>query len=273
MAKPLTFIDGEARDHLSSHDRGLAYGHGVFETMRLHGGDVPLLALHLERLAGGLSGLGIPAAATGIAGQLADLLPLMPAAGIVKLVVTAGVGPRGYRQTGAAPTVIVHWYPPPAASAEARLQVCRYRLPANPRLAGIKHLNRLDQVVAAMEITEPDRHGLLLDGADQVVETLGHNLFVLRDGRWSTPPLENCGVAGVMRRYLLETLLPAEGIAAEVAAIAAGDLGLAEEIFICNAVSGITPVADIAAIGHWSRHPATDQLRRRLGSRLPCFAG
>jgi 4-amino-4-deoxychorismate lyase len=270
MATPLTFINGAAGDSLSSHDRGLAYGHGVFETMRLGSGDIPLRAHHLARLAEGLRQLAIPCDPGAIEAQLLALLPAMPADGTVKLVVTAGIGPRGYRPAARGhPSVIVHWYPPAAPVASARLRPCEYRLPVNPRLAGIKHLNRLDQVLAATELAEGEQ-GLLMDVDDRVIEALSHNLFALIDGQWRTPRLDRCGVAGVMRRYLLDTLLGEERAVESTLTLA--QLADADEMFICNAVAGIVPVAAIVGVANWRSHPRSDGLRRRLAERLPCFA-
>lgn len=271
MAQPLIFIDGAASDCLTSLDRGFSYGHGVFETMRLYNGQLPLLALHLERLEKGLERLGIKLAASNIKEQLAALLVQMPASGVVKLTVTAGVGPRGYRPPAvASPTVIVHWNPLPSFSASVSLQQCRYRLPSNPALAGIKHLNRLDQVLAAMEL-EGDRQGLLLDQDDNVVEAISHNIFMRFNGGWQTPRLDHCGVAGVMRHYLLDTLFPVEGLAAEESLIPCGRVVEAEEIFICNAVSGITPVTEIAGMRSWQLQSHTAMLQHRLEENMPCF--
>lgn len=271
MAQPLIFINGAASDCLTSLDRGLSYGHGVFETMRRYDGQIPLLALHLERLAMGLERLGIHASTDTIVDRLDSGLMQMPANGVVKLTVTAGVGPRGYRTPPVvSPTVIVHWNPAPGVPATCTLQQCRYRLPANPVLAGIKHLNRLDQVVAAMEL-EGDLQGLLLDQDGNVVEALSHNIFLRFKNDWLTPRLEHCGVAGVMRRYLLDSLFPATGFSVTEALIPAARLAEADEIFICNAVSGITPVAAIAGLQTWSEHPQTVVLQHRLEENLPCF--
>ncbi len=272
MTNPLTFINGEPGDCLSSHDRGLAYGHGLFETMRLGGGIIPLLEMHLDRLADGARRLNIPMDRASLMANLAALLPRIPGDGVVKLMLTAGRGPRGYRAApSATPNLIVHWFPAPVLATEVILQPCRYRLPDNPALAGVKHLNRLDQVLAASEL-QPQREGLLMDGRHQVVEALSHNIFVWRRGRWLTPPLDRCGVAGVMRRYLLESLLPALGEAWVEDVLPVGDLAEVEEMFVCNAVAGIVPVTKVEGVATWPVQPRGDRLRRALEERLPCFA-
>lgn len=271
MTSPLTFINCEPTDSLSSHDRGLAYGHGVFETMRLGQGGIPLRQLHLQRLALGLDRLVIPVTAEVVNQQLDRVLRELPGEGMVKLMVTAGGGLRGYRPGSGKPTVLVQWYPAPAIPAAVSLQLCRYRLPANPMLAGIKHLNRLDQVLAAAELRE-GKQGLVLDQYDRIVEAISHNLFVRIAGRWRTPPLEQCGVAGVMRCYVMETLMPELGIAVDEQPLPVAALVDVEELFLCNAVTGIVPVSDVETVGRWPSQPGVDSLRRALLERLPCFA-
>lgn len=271
MTSPLTFINSEPADCLSSHDRGLAYGHGVFETMRLDRGIIPLRQWHLQRLDLGLQRLGIPLSAIAVDQQLDGLLPRMPGDGMVKLTVTGGCGPRGYRAVGGEPTVIVHWHPAPPIPAAISLQLCRYRLPANPVLAGIKHLNRLDQVLAAAEL-KGDNQGLLLDQRDRVVEAISHNVFVRIGGGWLTPPLDQCGVAGVMRRYVMETLMPALGERVAEKPLPVASLADAEAFFVCNAVVGIVPVSGLESMGRWPSQPDVDRLRGALIERLPCFA-
>jgi len=271
MTTPLTFINSEPIDSLSSHDRGLAYGHGVFETMRLDRGSIPLRQLHLQRLALGLERLAIPLSAAAVDHQLEGLLTRMPGDGMVKLIVTAGCGPRGYRAAGGEATVIVHWYPAPRLLAGVSLQLCRYRLPDNPVLAGIKHLNRLDQVLAAAEL-KGDNQGLLLDRHDRVVEAISHNLFARVGGRWLTPPLDQCGVAGVMRRFVMTSLMPELGVAVDEKPLPVASLADVEELFICNAVTGLVPVTGVESLVRWPSQPGVDSLRKALFERLPCFA-
>lgn len=276
MAQPLIFINGTASDCLTTLDRGFSYGHGVFETMRLFNGQLPLWQLHLERLQVGLQRLGISLAVKPLSAELTSLLAEMPPQGIVKLTVTAGVGPRGYRAVATAtPTVIVHWYPPPQITASVRLCQCRYRLPVNPVLAGIKHLNRLDQVLASMEL-EGDEQGLLLDVDDNLIEAISHNIFIRIGDRWLTPALDRCGVAGVMRRFLMETLFPAAGLEVEETCIPLRLVPEAGEIFICNAVSGLLPVAEIRGLLTWKPdagiQPQSALLQTTLEEILPCFA-
>jgi 4-amino-4-deoxychorismate lyase len=272
MDQVFTFVSGEAAPAPGVDDRGFNYGHGVFETMRLYRGSIPLWQWHRRRLIEGAATLGITVAPDFIERQLAEILAVVPPDGLIKLVATAGGGRRGYRFSGTSvPTTVFSWQPEPAPAPPAALQVCRHRLPANPALAGVKHLNRLDQVLAAMELGD-DMEGLLLDSGGRVIEGLSHNLFARIDGRWVTPKLDAAGVAGVMRRYLMEHVFPTTGRGVGEAHLSLGPLLSAEELLLCNAVTGIRPVA---SLGHdWQRveWPETEQLIKTLADLQPCFA-
>lgn len=188
-------------------DRGFAYGDGLFETVLVRDG-VPLLwEAHLERLALGCARLGFacPERAS------LDALPAQAGRGlrVLKLVVTRGRGGRGYLPP-AEPQPSLRWrfsaFTPDEERwrAGVRVRLCRLRLGIQPQLAGLKHLNRLENVLARQEWNHPDvAEGLLCDSQGRLVEATCMNLFWLRDGRWETPRLDACGVAGTLRAALL----------------------------------------------------------------------
>jgi 4-amino-4-deoxychorismate lyase len=253
---------------LPANDRGLAYGDGLFETMRVHRGGVPWFDRHWTRLAEGAARLrmGLPERAlveTSARGLLAGCDD-----GVLKLLVTRGAGGRGYGlPVGAEPTWILSRHPlPPKARAEGqRLRWCDTRLAAQPLLAGIKHCNRLEQVLARGEWTgDAWDEGLVRDTADNVVSATSANLLALRDGRWRTPRVDRCGVAGICRGWLLQ-----EGLAEE-AALSVDDIEGADAVVLCNAVRGILPVAWLGDRA-WPAHPAVHELRRRLAAVHPAF--
>jgi len=268
----LVFVNGAPCAELDVRDRGLAYGHGAFETMRLQGGQLPLWGYHLARLNHGLGRLGIDLDGERLRLALDTALANFPPQGVVKLTVTAGVGERGYRMSGhPLPTLLIQWFPPPGPREVVKLQVCRYALPHNHRLAGIKHLNRLDQVLAAAEL-DPGCQGLLLDCRGNVIEALSHNIFLRHRGWWLTPDLSLCGVAGVLRAVLLEEIMPALGLTVEIARVSLEQLFAAEEVFICNSVTGIQAVAAVDDSATWSNHAQTQSVGARLEEAYPCFA-
>jgi 4-amino-4-deoxychorismate lyase len=135
-------------------------------------------------------------------------LGAMQQAGIVKVLVTAGAG-RGYRTDGNAARRIVTAYPPSAPVVDHRIgatvRICRMRLATQLALAGLKHLNRFEQILARAERNGPGiTEGLMCDVDGRLIEGIATNLFFVRDGRIVTPDLQRCGVARVMRRGLIE---------------------------------------------------------------------
>lgn len=267
-----TVIDGRLNSLVDVRDRGFNYGHGVFETMRLVDGELVLWEYHRTRLLRGLTILHIPAGESQVASSIERLLSDSPAEGIVKLIVTAGVSGRGYAtRQKLAPSVVVQWSPLPERTNHlVSLQECQYRLPINPVLAGIKHLNRLDQVLAATELSAGSQ-GLLLDMEGRVVEALSHNVFAYHDGQWLTPSLTRCGVEGVMRTLLLDRVFPAMDVKPQVADFGVELLCNAEAVFICNSIVGVQCVSEVRGRKVYSDQSQTERVKARLGAMYPCF--
>lgn len=273
MDSTLTWVNGNAADHVAVSDRGFNYGHGLFETMRIAEGVAPLWPWHQRRLCVDATVLGIEVDERRLSQYLTQALAAVPAEGVLKLTLTAGNASSGYRNVPSAAdntTYCLQFRALPAKRAPLRLQPCQYRLPDNPALAGIKHLNRLDQVMAARELST-DHEGLLLDSDGAVVEALSNNLFCLLDDTWLTPDLSRCGVKGVMREYLRAEVFPALGLAVEEARFGPEDLARAEAVFVCNSVRGIEPVSSIVGYGEWSCVEAVESIRAQLNAQVPCF--
>ena len=272
------FIDGKPEASLSLNDRGLNYGHGLFETMRLSAGQLPLWTYHRQRLNMGAERLGIALDKSRLDIYLQQALEAFPADGMLKLVLTAGLGPRGYRYQGQSASYALQYFPlPPVAEpAAVCLQLCEYALPHNQRLAGIKHLNRLDQVLAAAELDD-GCDGLLLDVGGNVVEALSSNIFLFDGQRWITPELKLCGVAGVMRRLLCEDIIPGLGQEVAIVPVALTSLVNACEVFVCNSVRGIQPVRELQGRASWFAESnalegsATEKVIEQLAHAYPCF--
>lgn len=266
---------GEQRvDGVPFDDRGLAYGDGVFETMRAHRGELPWWDAHWTRLAHGAGRLGIRLPREGTV-QVAAAAMLAGGDAVLKLLLTRGTGARGYAPPrDADPTWILstHPLPPPARPGGLVLRWCETRLGHQPRLAGLKHCNRLEQVLARGEWPASDEpggdacdEGLLLDIAGDVAGATAANLFILRDDRWCTPPVDRCGVAGVARAWVLGATDALES------QLAPGEVEAADAVILCNAVRGILPVARLQG-RTWPRHPAVAELARRLAAAHPAFA-
>ena len=261
------YIGHERVDAVSIANRGLAYGDGVFETMRVHLGALPLWPLHLARFRAGADRLGIalPDVAF-IASRIAEMASTTDS-GVLKLLLTRGDGGRGYAPPAEAlPTWTLSQHALPLATSDLRLHDCKTRLAFQPALAGIKHCNRLEQVLARGECERAGcDEGLMRDMAGNPVCATSANLLVLRDDRWITPPVDACGVAGVLRGWLV-----AQGLV-EVAALSPDDVADADDLALCNAVRGILPVRPLAA-REWPSHPATSELRARLAMAYPMFS-
>ncbi|HEY0800472.1 MAG TPA: aminodeoxychorismate lyase [Steroidobacteraceae bacterium] len=251
------WINGRRGGTLDYRDRGLQYGDGVFESMRVHRRQVRLLDLHLDRLYKSCRLLRIPAPKRPVLRRELERIATGRNEGVLKLIVTRGSGPRGYRPSGrerATRIASLHELPP-AASADAgavRLRVCATPLSANPALAGLKTLNRLDSVLARAEWQDARIwEGLMRDVDGNWVCGTMSNLFLRRGTVLMTPLLDRCGVAGVMRRWILQSAGRLRLRAVE-RRVRWEDLKSSEEIFMSNAVVGLRSVRSI----EW-RHAAT----------------
>lgn len=249
-------------------DRGLAYGDGLFETLRVEGGRPVLWALHLRRMASSALALGIPfdqfAVEEAFLGFIRDA-----GDAVAKVVLTRGAGGRSYLpESGMSPTLVFLLYPPaawsPSLAAEGVVAaVCRQPIGVSPLLAGHKHLNRLEQVLLRQELAEtPDAHeALVADVEGHVIEGVFSNLFFVRDGVVHTPALDRAGVRGVMRQFLMEELAQ-QGVTLHEGRYGLADVLAADEVFFCNSLYGIWPVRQMA---DQARQPGP--LTRRLQQR------
>lgn len=245
---------------ITSHDRGFLYGDGVFETVRFCHGKLVLWDFHRERLFESCDLLAIPIYVEEFDATISSALAQAPDDDcILKVVVTRGEGGRGYAPADpVTPSIVLQWHPLPQGIREfSRTGIdciyCDHPLSLNPVTAGIKHLNRLDQVMASMQLAQAAtccptiREGLMCDPDDYIVEGTRSNIFAVINHKLCTPDLSRAGVSGVMRRYLIEHF-EAIGMPVEVRQITRQDLNLASELFVCNSVSGVWPVARIQQI-------------------------
>ncbi len=252
-----SLVDGVWTNRLAVDDRGLAYGDGVFETLWVDGGRPRLWAFHQARLEEGCRRLALPLPDAALLREEIGLLTHALPQAAVRLSLTRGSGPRGYAPP-TPPVVrrILSAAPMPAQAppgAGLQLRTCAMRWAIQPRLAGIKHLNRLEQVLARAEWSDPQiGEGIMLDMDGRVVSATAANLFAVIDGRCLTPPLERCGVAGTARAWLL-----ARFPAMVVADFRPEDLAGASEIFLSSSLRGVLPVVALDgrafAAGPWTR--------------------
>lgn len=268
----IVLIDGvawkRAAGGVSPYDRGLQFGDGLFETIACRAGIPRFLSWHLERLSLGCERLrmGLPDLP-----QIRDEVRMLASSAqnsLVKIMLTRGVATaRGYAPSGhEKPTRVTFRYPwphenPTWSQDGVRVRVASLRVGENPALAGLKHLNRLEQILARLESNDGEE-SLLFGSSGRLVSGTMSNVFVVRDSRLLTPRLDSFGVSGIMRRVVLaEAALL--GIEAEECDLRADDLAAAGEVFLTNARIGIWPVREID-----SRTLKPGPITRALQSRL-----
>jgi 4-amino-4-deoxychorismate lyase len=244
-------LNGESGGCLDVADRGFHYGDGLFETLEVLHGQPLFWSLHLARLEQGCRKLLIPPPDRQLLTVEAQKCALAAEHAVLKLIISRGCGGRGYRQPPViTPTRLFSVHPFPDYPAEFQtqgvvLRICQHRLAINPVLAGIKHLNRLDQVLARAEWQDDTiQEGLMLDGQDNIIEGTMSNLFWVREGVLYTPDLSLCGVAGITRQIIIE-LAEQNQLPVVVKSLDYQELLAADELFVCNSVIGIWPVKQL----------------------------
>ena len=244
-------VDGEISDHVSAADRGLLYGDGLFETIAVFTGQARFWQGHMDRLSQGCAQLGLPVTPQSILLRELKTVSAGQSKCIVRIIVTRGSSGSGYAPGDSSVTnriVSSHAWPgekEKQALAGIRARICDLRLGIQPALAGLRHLNRLEQVTARSEWKDPSiQEGILLDREDHVICAVSSNIFLVHSGRLLTPRLDRCGIRGVMRSAILSAFRER----CEQRRLMLDMLPEAEEVFICNSVCGVLPVT---RIDHW----------------------
>jgi 4-amino-4-deoxychorismate lyase len=243
-------VNGNPADTIAVADRGLSYGDGVFRTLRVQQGSPFCWPRHFEKLLHDCHALQIQCPGEDI--LLQEIVQLSgTGSGVAKIMVTRGQGERGYAPSlSSNPTRVVSFYPAPEYDAAfysdgIAPHLCGLKLSRQPRLAGIKHLNRLENVLAAAECQAAGAaEGLLEDEEGFVISGTRSNVFAVINGRLSTPDLSASGVAGVQRDRVI-AWAEQHGVQCAVTRLRMADLLQADEIFLVNSVFGLWPVARI----------------------------
>ncbi len=262
----MVLINGQPAMRVDVADRGFQYGDGLFETLAIRNQTPLFLAEHLQRLIAGCQKLAIPLPDLDVLVDEARRLALtVSAAAVLKIIVTRGGGGRGYNQPEIIkPTRVLSLHPFPVypddyAKIGINTRFCHTRLGLNPALAGIKHLNRLEQVIARAEWRDTTiQEGIMLGLDGYVREGTMANIFYAKNQHLYTPDLSQAGIAGIIRALLLSSR---HGIEVSVLPVSPADLCHAEEVFVCNSIIGIWPVVQLAdrrfSIGPVTRHMQT----------------
>lgn len=238
---------------VSATDRGFQFGDGLFETIRIEKGELVAWDYHAQRLTDGAKRLGIRLPAQKMLKMRcqSQASAIEADVAVLKLQVTRGDSGGGYAAPeGLMANLYVSMRPlkfdPSLWQQGIRVRVCDQRLAIQPSLAGIKHCNRLEQVMARQEWTDPaTQEGLMLDTEGYVVEGVSSNLFAYLNGQWVTPLLDRCGVAGTLRARLVSWLAE-NGTPVEERRITLDEVRAADHVLMTNAVIGVWPVANLA---------------------------
>lgn len=249
----MILINGESRNHVEISDRGFQYGDGLFETIEIRDKQAVFLGRHFERLESGCYRLHIPFPGVELLRREIDALcQHWPSArAVLKIMITRGSGGRGYRPPEPAhPTRVLslHPYPDyPDSYSEQGIaaRFCATRLGLNPVLAGIKHMNRLEQVIARTEWNDPDiQEGVMLDINDHIIEGTMTNLFYIKNKILYTAALTQTGVAGIMRGLIMK-LAADHDVPVIEHAFGKDELLSADGALVCNSIIGIWPIKQI----------------------------
>ena len=247
--RPLqSLVNGQQAEHISIRDRGFQYGDGCFETVRILFKKPILWSEHLKRLKYACKTLQLSVNFDLLKSEVAQLIRVNKATNVIlKIIITRGEGGRGYApavQSDCTRILQLIDYVAPSTSSGARVVVCRHRLSSNSFLGGIKHLNRLDQVLASAQIPADCDEGLCMDEAGYVIEGCRSNLLFAIDNKLVSPDLSKSGVEGVMLDHLIDEF-GVKGIAVIRRTISMSELKKADEILLCNSVFGVWPIAEI----------------------------
>lgn len=239
-------------DSVAVDDRAVQYGDGVFETIAIRDAGPRFWDLHVERLAHACDKIGLPMPAPNH--LLRDLENALARTTVntghcvAKLIVSCAGDERGYRRPdGATALSRIGIFPDAPLDDDVYtsgvvVRLCGTVAACQPQLAGIKSLNRLDQVLARSEWSDPGIFdGLMCDDDGHLVCGTRTNLFVVRENHIETPKLDRCGVAGIMRRCIIDLLGRSNVHVAEIA-VGAEEFASFDEVFLSNSQIGVVPV-------------------------------
>ena len=263
-----SWLDGKPTTVLPLPDRGLDFGDGLFETVLVRSCNPLFLDLHMARLSQGLKALALADCRVKAQQQLETTSSAIEKEwhwAALRLSVIRSPGPRGYApELGLQPRILISvtridrdcTKMTPAAT----MSVAKIRLSKQPALARIKHMNRLEQVLAATQAqAEKVDECFVLDQADNLVSVIAGNVFLVRQGELLTPLLDDCGVAGTRRRLIIEKWAPSIGLKVREVRLTIADLKSAEEVFYSNSLQTVRPVSQWGD-QKWHRHSVCEAL-------------
>ena len=250
------YVNGQVQDTVSALDRGLLYGDSLFETVAVVEQNALMLDAHLKRLREGSEVLGFKVDQNSLEQQISssieDCKPQDKA--ILRITITRGAQSRGYQPSkNSSPTIILSFHDWPELPKHfhtkgMKLGESDIRYAHQPYLAGIKHGNRLEQVLAAQSITDDIDDVLVFDTEDNVISVSKGNIFIQFGQEWLTPELSKCGIKGIVRDRLIQHF-ESSGISCKIKTIKRTELlsniQNITAVLCCNSIMGIIPVSQI----------------------------
>lgn len=260
----ICLLNGEIQDRLSIFDRGLQYGDGLFETVAINRQQPLNFSRHIQRLQLGCQRLSIPFEQwQWLVDQSLRAIGNC-ARGVLKIIVTRGVGGRGYQvPTEQQANTLIYLSAWPNDSIQSsqqgiKLGLCQTRLAQQPLLAGLKHLNRLEQVLASQEQQiQGFPESLMLDQQQQVISGIRSNVFVIKNNQLYTPDLRQAGIAGTVRQAIIDYGH------CQVVPLKISDVQQADAVFISNSIFGCWPITEFMGY-QYAISSGLRQLQQRL---------
>ncbi len=261
------YINGIKNDCLTLSNRSIHYGDGLFETILVKNGKLLLLDLHLNRIVNDSKKLFFKAVSAEKINELLQPIIINYPNAIVKLIIARNQKSRGYAvsdQSEFDSIVVINALP--VKKMQLTAKICQTRLASQPLLAKIKHLNRLEQVLASNELEQGVDEGVLfLHKKDQLVETISSNIFVIKDDEISTPLLINAGVEGVAKKIIISTANK-NGLVIKEKNINKHQLLNADSVFISNSIFGLRQLKQIDLIQYKTNHSVFNTLYNQTKS-------
>jgi 4-amino-4-deoxychorismate lyase len=250
----MILVNGVETDRVSAADRGLSYGDGVFRTIAVREGLAQHWSRHHAKLATDCESIRLRCPDAALLAQEVSCVCAREPNCALKVVITRGIGERGYRYgADTAPTRILlsaplPKYPQTYAEFGVKVRLCRLKLAPQPATAGVKHLNRLENVLARAEWSDSGiAEGILCDIDDNVIGGTMTNVFVVKNATLATPSLHRCGISGLTRDRLIEAAAH-YGAPCDVRTLAWNNVMSADEVFLVNSLIGVWPVRDIEGV-------------------------
>lgn len=274
MIQQATLINGSFHDAIPALDRGLAYGDGVFRTLKVVDGMPKHWPIHYQKLFQDCCAIGIVCPdAEVLMHDFSKLFSAEEGEAAAKIMITRGEGERGYNPPAITNPIRLMLksplpsYPQERFTEGVNLYVCNTRLSHQKQLAGVKHLARLDNVLARMEWTDPAyADGIMLDHENNVIECVSANILARFGQALITPKLDYCGVAGITRGQILN-LAKQLDLKPQIAHMALPRLLEADEVIICNSLFGVWQVRNIQH-KQWPKQPLAERLRKKINEQV-----